>query len=222
MALLTPQELVKYNAGLAKHLPFVLGDLIPAGVLQLSSIANNGLSIDTTGLFAAKPVSMTFSGATNILTIVNSDGTTATVALNALAADKFLSSTSYNPATREITLVMSDASTFVIPLSDLIPVATVASSSVNVTGNGQTGSPITAAVIISSNAGNAISTLANGLFAVTAPVPTLAATPPGSTSDGTISTVIVGSNTSILGTPIAWESKVIGGVTYKQPLYSSV
>jgi hypothetical protein len=219
MALLTIPELVKYNAASSKHLPFAAVDFIPAAALQLSTTPNNGLSVDGTGLFSAKPVSAAYSGVTNILTITNSDATTVTVNLGVLAADKFLSSTTYNPVTKEITLTMSDASTFVIPLADLIPVLTLSSTSIAVSGNGQTGTPITAAAIISPNPNNGLTSLANGLF-VQSVAGALAGTPPATVNDGSISTVIFGANTAILGNPVAWESVSILGVPYKRPLYA--
>jgi hypothetical protein len=219
MALLAITELVKYNAASSKHLPFIGADLIPGAALQLSVTANNGLSVNGTGLFAAKAASATYNGVTNVLTITNSDASTVTVNLGVLAADKFLTSTSYNAVTKEITLTMSDASTFVIPLADLIPVVTASSTSITVSGNGQTGTPITAAAIISPNPGNGLSILANGLFVATT-TPALAGTPPATVNDGSISTVIFGTNTATLGNPVAWEAITILGVPYKRPLYA--
>jgi hypothetical protein len=219
MATLAITELVKYNAAASKHLPFISTDLIPGAALQLSVTANNGLSVNGTGLYAAKPISATYSGVTNVLTITNSDATTVTVNLGVLAADKFLTSTTYNAATKEITLTMSDASTFVIPLADLIPIVTASSTSVTVSGNGQTGTPVTAAAIISPNVNNGLSILANGLF-VQSSAGALAGTPPATVNDGSISTVIFGTNTAILGSPAAWEAVTILGVPYKRALYA--
>ena len=67
----------------------------------------------------AKNQSVTFSNATKILTITESDGTSITVDLSALATDINVSNASFDPVTSIITITETDGSTYPINLAQL-------------------------------------------------------------------------------------------------------
>lgn len=81
-----------------------------------------------------------------------------------IPADKFLANASYNSATQILVLTMTDTSVINVPLADLIPVAVTSSSSINVTGNGTSATPLTATAKLSATAGNQLVVNPDGLF----------------------------------------------------------
>lgn len=190
---------VKYDSIAKKLAPSVAGDTLPVSALALSAVAGNALT-DNSGLYVPDITGLSFDSGTGVLTLTLGDTTTRTVNLAVLAADKFLQGSSYNATTKELTLTMTDASTYVVDLSDLVKITSSNSSTVDFSGEGTVASPLTASVKVSSTANNLLTTDANGLF-VSGSGLTAAATAPSDSSDGTISTNIVGTNTTILGTP---------------------
>ena len=208
---------VKYDSIAKKLAPSVAGDTLPVSALSLSAVAGNALT-DNTGLYAPNISGLSFDSGTGDLTLTLGDSTTKTVNLTVLAADKFLQGSSYNATTKELTLTMTDASTYVVDLSDLVKITSSDSSTVTLTGDGTTGTPLSAAVKISSTSGNLLTTDANGLLVSGSGLVT-AATAPTDSSDGTISTNIVGTNTTILGTPAGWIEFPIGSGN-KIPYYN--
>ena len=208
---------VKYDSIAKKLAPSDAGDTLPVSALALSAVAGNALT-DNSGLYAPNITGLSFDSGTGVLTLTLGDATTKTVNLAVFAADKFLQGSSYNAITKELTLTMTDASTYVVDLSDLVKITSSDSSTVTLTGDGTTGTPLSAAVKISSTSGNMLTTDANGLF-VSGSGLTAAATAPTDSSDGTISTNIVGTNTTILGTPAGWIEFPIGSGN-KIPYYN--
>ena len=208
---------VKYDSIAKKLAPSDADDTLPVSALALSAVAGNALT-DNSGLYAPNITGLSFDSGTGVLTLTLGDATTKTVNLAVLAADKFLQGSSYNAITKELTLTMTDASTYVVDLSDLVKITSSDSSTVTLTGDGTTGTPLSAAVKISSTSGNMLTTDANGLF-VSGSGLTAAATAPTDSSDGTISTNIVGTNTTILGTPAGWIEFPIGSGN-KIPYYN--
>ena len=152
---------------------------------------------------------LSFDSGTGVLTLTLGDATTKTVNLAVLAADKFLQGSSYNATTKELTLTMTDASTYVVDLSDLVKITSSDSSTVGFSGEGTSASPLTASVKVSSTSGNLLTTDANGLF-VSGSGLTSSAIAPIPASDGTISTNIIGTNSSVLGTPAGWIEFPVG------------
>ena len=193
---------VKYDSIAKKLAPSVAGDTLPVSALALSAVAGNALT-DNSGLYVPDITGLSFDSGTGVLTLTLGDTTTRTVNLAVLAADKFLQGSSYNATTKELTLTMTDASTYVVDLSDLVKITSSDSSTVDFSGDGTSASPLTASVKVSSTANNLLTTDANGLF-VSGSGLTAAATAPTDSSDGTITTNIVGTNTTILGTPAGW------------------
>lgn len=208
---------VKYDSIAKKLAPSVAGDTLPVSALALSAVAGNALT-DNSGLYVPDITGLSFDSGTGDLTLTLGDSTTRTVNLAVLAADKFLQGSSYNATTKELTLTMTDASTYVVDLSDLVKITSSNSSTVDFSGEGTVASPLTASVKVSSTANNLLTTDANGLF-VSGSGLTAAATAPTDSSDGTISTNIVGTNTTILGTPAGWIEFPIGSGN-KIPYYN--
>ena len=208
---------VKYDSVAKKLTPSVAGDTLPVSTLGLSAEAGNAL-VDNSGLYAPNITGLSFDSGTGDLTLTLGDSTTKTVKLTVLAADKFLQGSSYNATTKELTLTMTDASTYVVDLSDLVKIVATDTATVDFSGEGTTGSPLTADVKVSSTAGNLLTTDANGLF-VSGSGLTGATTAPSDSSDGTISTNIVGANTTILGTPAGWIEFPLGSGN-KIPYYN--
>ena len=208
---------VKYDSIAKKLAPSVAGDTLPVSALALSAVAGNALT-DNSGLYVPDITGLSFDSGTGVLTLTLGDSTTKTVNLSVVAADKFLQGSSYNATTKELTLTMTDASTYVVDLSDLVKITSSNSSTVDFFGEGTVASPLTASVKVSSTANNLLTTDANGLF-VSGSGLTAAATAPTDSSDGTISTNIVGTNTTILGTPVGWIEFPIGSGN-KIPYYN--
>jgi hypothetical protein len=208
---------VKYDSVGKKLAPSDVGDTLPVSALALSAVAGNALT-DNSGLYAPNISGLSFDSGTGVLTLTLGDATTKTVNLAVVAADKFLQGSSYNATTKELTLTMTDASTYVVDLSDLVKITSSNSSTIDFTGEGTVASPLTGSVKVSSTANNLLTTDANGLF-VSGSGLTAAATAPTSSSDGTISTNIVGTNTSVLGTPAGWIEFPIGSGN-KIPYYN--
>lgn len=208
---------VKYDSVAKKLAPSTAGDTLPVSTLGLSAEAGNALT-DNSGLYAPNISGLSFDSGTGVLTLTLGDSTTKTVNLAVLAADKFLQGSSYNATTKELTLTMTDASTYVVDLSDLVKITSSDSSTVTLTGDGTTGTPLSAVVKISSTSDNLLTTDANGLFVSGSGLVTVA-TAPSDSSDGTISTNIVGTNTTILGTPAGWIEFPVGSGN-KIPYYN--
>ena len=208
---------VKYDSVAKKLSPVGAGDTLPVSSLGLSAEAGNALT-DNSGLYAPNITGLSFDSGTGVLTLTLGDATTKTVNLSVLAADKFLQGSSYNATTKELTLTMTDASTYVVDLSDLVKIVATNTATVDFSGDGTTGTPLTATVKVSSTANNLLTTDANGLF-VSGSGLTAAATAPTDSSDGTISTNIVGTNTTILGTPAGWIEFPVGSGN-KIPYYN--
>ena len=208
---------VKYDSVAKKLSPVGAGDTLPVSSLGLSAAAGNALT-DNSGLYAPNITGLSFDSGTGVLTLTLGDATTKTVNLAVLAADKFLQGSSYNATTKELTLTMTDASTYVVDLSDLVKITSSNSSTFDFSGEGTSASPLTASVKVSSTANNLLTTDANGLF-VSGSGLTGATTAPSNSSDGTISTNIVGTNTSVLGTPAGWIEFPVGSGN-KIPYYN--
>lgn len=94
----------------------------------------------------------------NTLTFIAGDGIPAVTYTPTIAADVFITSGAYNAATQSIVLVLNNGDNVTIPVADLIPVATAASTSATLTGNGTNASPLVANVLLAPGANALVST----------------------------------------------------------------
>lgn len=175
-------------------------DQFNADLVAISTAPGNAVSSTAGALFAEKLTSAAFDGGTGELTLTLSGAASpVTVNLSTLAADKFLSGSSFDPLTNTLTLTMTDASTYTVNLSDLVYSSVGDSSSATVSGNGSVASPLTVDVKISATAGNALTVDATGLFVSSTNL--TATTAPASTTETGISTVIIGGINKTMGEP---------------------
>ena len=175
-------------------------DQFSADLVAISTAPDNGVSSTAGALFAEKLTSASFNGGTGELTLTMS-GSAAPVTVNlaTMAADKFLSGSSFDPLTNTLTLTMTDASTYSVNLSDLVYSSVGNSTSATVSGDGSVASPLTVDVKISATAGNALTVDATGLFVSSTNL--TATTAPASTTETGISTVIIGGINKTMGEP---------------------
>lgn len=177
-----------------------VADKYSADVVEISSAPSNGVSAVAGALFAEKLTSAAFDGGTGVLTLTLSGAASpVTVNLATLAADKFLSGSSFNPATNELTLTMSDATVYTVNLADLVYSSVGDTTTTTFNGDGTSASPLSVDVKVSGLAGNALVVDAQGLF-----VPDFSltpGTPPAATAETGISTNIIGGTTATLGNP---------------------
>jgi hypothetical protein len=99
--------------------------------------------------------------AAGVYTYTNEAGVVTTINI---PADKFLANSTYSSATKTLTLTLSDSSVINVPLNDLVPVTVASSSSIAVTGDGTSATPLTAATKISATAGNQLVVNGTGLY----------------------------------------------------------
>lgn len=103
---------------------------------------------------------VSYNGATGVLSFTTNGGTAKTVTL---PVENFLSAASFDQATSVLTLTLTDSSTVTVNLADLVDAysgGTTDTASVSV-GSGM----VTAAVKLSSTAGNIIEAKSDGLYA---------------------------------------------------------
>ena len=179
------------------------GDTWSADALNISTAPNNAVSSTAGALFAEKLISATFDGGTGLLTLgMSGAASPITVTLATLAADKFLSASSFDPLTNTLTLTMTDASTYTVNLTDLVYSSVSNSTSTTMSGDGSNASPLSVEVKISTTANNALTVDANGLY-----VPDFSLTAgstPATTTETGLSTVIFGGTTATMGAPAGW------------------
>lgn len=176
-------NVVIYDAGTQRHLPIAPGDLIDRSLIDFA------------------PTSLAFNAGTGDLTATFADGSTKVANLGALAADKFLASSSFDPLTSILTLTMTDASTYTVNLADLIKVSTANSTSIKLVGDGTATSPLVGTLDL-----------------------TVAAIAPPIGDNGTITTksyTTAGTPANVLlGDPDGWTTITVAGVARKVPYWA--
>lgn len=178
------QTIIIYDNGIKKHRH--LGTTDKIGLSATDAVAGTS----------------TFDPVTGVLTTTFNDGSSATANLGTLSTDKFLQSATI--VGTDLVLTMTDSTVFTVPLGDLVPVATQNTSSVQFTGDGASGTPLQAEVVISPNTPQLLKLDSTGLFVE--PQVKEASTAPTSlaTEDGTLPTTImagVAAPTYLLGEP---------------------
>lgn len=202
-------NVVVFDATSRKHLPLVPGDKIDRSVVDFA------------------PTGVTFNAGTGILQVAFADGSVQTTDLTILAADKFLSSSSYDANSGTLTLVMSDSSTYAVPLADLVSVVASAGQSIEMTGSGTNTDPLVPNLKLSADAGN-IATWGTDstLFVPATPIELPVADVPSVTDDGTLPTIVYhgGANgapvDALLGAPDGWLEIMVLGVAKRIPYYN--
>ncbi len=178
------QDVIIYDSGVKKHRR--LGTTDKIGLTATDAVAGTS----------------TFDSATGVLTTTFNDGSSATVNLGTLSTDKFLQSATI--VGTDLVLTMTDATVFTVPLGDLVPVVTQNTSTVQFVGDGASGAPLQANVVVSTKTPQLLKSDATGLYVD--PQVKQASTAPASlaTEDGTLPTTImagVAAPTYLLGEP---------------------
>lgn len=110
------------------------------------------------------PQTPVFSVAGNTITYNPGNGSIPVTYTPTLSTDVFIASGQYNPVNGNLELVLTNGSTILIPLADLQPIVTVDTPTVDLTGQGTSGSPIAAQVIFSAAPGNLAVNNGTGVF----------------------------------------------------------
>lgn len=138
------------------------------GTLSVNTQVGPGESAALKALIQAQETntSMTYDALTKTITFTNEDGQESTIDLSSLAVDVFVDGASYDAATMVLTLTDNSGTTpnVTVNLADLKKVETVNSSTITLSGTGETAGKLKAEIKISPDNGNAMQARANGLF----------------------------------------------------------